>query len=373
MVLFLPGEDFFPQTGSHPRALCRIGVPMGGDKPVSKLRVGGLKVIEAGACLGSSSRSGEEFRLGPQVTEPLAQNKINITFLTHVAGDRTSLGIARAEGESTLARLKHLAGQDDAFRLQPDTAIMAVYPHDKRPEVIGTFIRSLARSKSILYGLASSPSAITGVVEARREVKIATQLFEDFQFSSFATAEEFFAAQEIPEEYHRKVVATYQEKKIKVYWIIPQPDLDLWAVSIPSAGILEEIADVLTHFGELGLTIPFLIAIPRLRTEELLFAFSTGRPEGGEDQGTTIRRLLNERLPGLRPMRLIPVAGIFLHGPHFGDRYGIVNALVEALEKVHVTILALSCTISSISVIIRQHELAAALLVLGQVFEAPVT
>ena len=86
-----------------------------------------------------------------------------------------------------------------------------------------------------------------------------------------------------------------------------------------------------------------------------------------------VRKVMNDRLPGLRPMRLIPVAGIFLHGPHFGDRYGIANALVEALEQAHVTILALSCTISSISVIIRQQELAPALLVLGQVFEAPVS
>ncbi len=345
---------------------------MGEDKASPKLRVGGLKVIEAGSCLVYSS-PGEDFRLGPQVTEPLAQNKINITFLTHVAGDRTSLGIAQAEGETTLARLKNLASQEDTFQLQPNTAIMAVYPHDKRPEVIGTFIRSLARSRSVLYGLASSPSAITGIVESRREVKVATQLFEDFRFSSFASAEEFFAAQEIPEEYHRKVVATYQEKRIKVYWIVPQPDLDLWAVSIPSADILEEIADILTHLGEFGLTIPFLIAIPRLRTGELLFAFSTNRAAGGEDQGGSIRRLIEERHPGLRPMRLIPVAGIFLHGPHFGDRYGILNALVEALEKANVSILALSCTISSISVIIRQQALAPALLVLGQVFEAPVT
>ncbi len=303
----------------------------------------------------------------------MAQNKINLTFLTHVAGDRTSLCTALSEGEGTLARLKSLAGREDAFQLQPDTDIMAVYPHDKRPEIIGAFIRSLARSRSIVYGLASSPSAITGILESRRKVKAVTQLFKDFQFSSVASAQEFFATQEIPEEYVRKVVATYQEKRIKVYWIVSQPDLDLWAVSIPTPDILEEVADVLTKFGEFGLTIPFLIAIPRLGTKELLFAFSTGRPPEGEDQGALIRRLLNQRLPGLRPMRLIPVAGIFLHGPHFGDRYGIVNALVEALEQVPVSILALSCSISSISVIIRQQELAPALLVLGQVFEAPVS
>ena len=200
-----------------------------------------------------------------------------------------------------------------------------------------------------------------------------SQLFRDFQFSAYDTPQDFFGAQEFPEEYVRKVVATYQEKVIKVYWVIPQADLDLWGLSIPSAAALENVADVLTQFGDLGLTVPFLIAIPRLGAEELLFAFSTARAADAPDQGAAIRRLLHERLPGLRPMRLTPVAGIFLHGPHFGDRYGIAHALVEALDQANVTILALSCTISSISVIIRQHELAPALLTLGHTFEAPVS
>ncbi len=311
--------------------------------------------------------------MGPQVTGPLAHNRINLTFLTHVAGDRTALCTTGAVGEGTLALLQNLAGSRDAFQWQPDIAIVGVYPHDKRPDIIGAFIRSLARSRSMVYGLASSPSAITGILEARRKFKVVDQLFEDFQFSSFASPQDFFGVQEIPEEYYRKVVATYQEKVIKVYWVVAQPDLDLWAVSISTAAILEKIADTLTSFGDLGLTLPFLIAIPRLGTEELLFAFSTARPAGAGDQGGDLRRLLQASLPEIRPMRLTPVAGIFLHGPHFGDRYGIAHALIEALEQAHVSILALSCTISSISVIIRQHELAPAQLVLGKVFEAPVS
>jgi len=338
----------------------------------ARIRVGGLKLLDRGACLVSASPGGE-FRLGLQVTGPLAHNKINLTFLTHVAGDRTSLCTAGGLGQGTLALLQNLAGSKDAFQLQPDIAIIGVYPHEKRPEIIGAFIRSLARSKSIIYGLASSPSAITAILETRRNVKAVHQLFADFQFSSFASPEEFFAAQEFPEEYARKAVATYQEKLIKVYWVLPQPDLDLWAVSIPTAAILEEMADILTRLGDWGLTIPFLIAIPRLGAEELLFAFSTARPPGAKDQGGDLRSLLHQHLPGIRPMRLTPVAGIFLHGPHFGDRYGITHALVEALEQVHVTILALSCTISSISAIIRQQDLAPALVVLGQIFQAPVS
>jgi hypothetical protein len=337
-----------------------------------KIKFGGIKLLPGGSCLVSSSPGGE-FRLGHQVTSPLAESRLNVTFLTHVAGDRTSLCTSEAVGEGTLALLRSLAGSEDAFQYQPEIALLAAYPHDKIPKKIGAFIHSLARSKSKIFGLASSLSAITTIVESRRQEKVINCLFEDFRFTSFASAQEFFSAQEFPEEYVRKAVATYQEKVIKVYWVLPYPDLDLWAVSIPSATILGDVADALIHLGELGLTIPFLIAIPRLRVGELLVTFSTAHPAGAQDQGSNIRRLLQDYLPGIRPMRLTPVAGIFLHGPHFGDRYGIVDTLVEALERAHVSILALCCTISSISVIIRQQELAPALLVLSQRFEGPVS
>jgi hypothetical protein len=337
-----------------------------------KIKFGGIKLLPGGSCLVSSSPGGE-FRLGQQVTSPLAESKLNLTFLTHVAGDRTSLCTSGTAGEGTLAVLRSLAGSEGAFQYQPDISLLATYPHDKIPKKIGAFIHSLARSKSKIFGLASSLSAITTILESRRQEKVVNCLFEDFQFTSFASAQEFFSAQEFPEEYVRKAVATYQEKVIKVYWVLPYPDLDLWAISVPSAAILEDIADALIQFGEIGLTLPFLIAIPRLRTDELLIAFSTARPQGAKDQGSDIRRLLSEHIPGIRPMRLTPVAGIFLHGPHFGDRYGIADTLVEALERANVSILALSCTISSISVIIRQQELTAALLVLSQRFEGPVS
>jgi aspartokinase len=338
----------------------------------AKIKFGGIKLLSGGSCLVNSSPWGE-FRLSSQVTSPLAENKLNLTFLTHVAGDRTTLCINDAVGEGPLTLLRNLAGSDDAFQYQKDIALLAVYPHDKLARNVGAIIQTLAGSNSKIFGLASSLSALTTIVESRRQEKVVQCLFEDFQFTSFATAGDFFSAQEFPEEYVRKAVATYQEKVIKVYWVLPYPDLDLWAASIPSATILGNIADVLIKLGELGLTLPFLIAMPRLQTDELLIAFSTARSQGAKDQGSDVRRLLSEHIPGVRPMRLTPVAGIFLHGPHFGDRYGIANTLVEALERVHVTILALSCTISSISVIIRQQELTQALLVLSERFDGPVS
>jgi hypothetical protein len=328
--------------------------------------------MEGGACVTSSSPVGDH-RLGPEVCAPLAQHGINLTFLTHVAGDRQVLCTAVESGEAALALLQARAGTWGSQALQPGTSILAVYPHDKRPEVIGTFIRSLARARVMIHGLASSPSAITAVLSSRRIKAAVHQLFEHFHFPAFASPGEFFSAQSPPQEYLQKVVAAYQEKIIKVYWITPQPDLDLWGMSIASADILEGFAAALMEMGDLDLVIPFLVALPGLEGQEFILSFSTARRQpGGADQGSEVRRLLKKHLPELRPMRLTPVTGFFLHGPHFGDRYGIAHTLVAALDRAHISLLALSCTISTISLIIRQQELAAAQVVLGDTFAASV-
>jgi hypothetical protein len=217
----------------------------------------------------------------------------------------------------------------------------------------------------MIHGLASSPSAISAVVGSQKGKAVVRQLFRDFHFSAYQSPEEFFAAQSPPEELMRQVVAEYQEKTIKVYWLMPQSDLDLWGMAVSSTDILAGFADALLELGRLGLKIPFLVAIPARQSGEFILCFSSASSQGLEERGPRIRRLLQKLLPDLRPMSLTPVAGIFLHGPHFGDRYGIAQTLVESLEKAHITLLALSCTISSISLIIRQHELDAAQLVLG--------
>ena len=256
----------------------------------------------------TSSSPLEDNRLGPAVCAPLAQQRLNLTFFTHVAGDREVLCTASHNGEAALTLLQSQADPAASLALQPGTSILAVYPHDKRPEVIGTFIRSLARARVVIHGLASSPSAISVVLSSSRIKPAVEQLFEHFTFPGFASPEEFFSAQAPPKEYLEKVVATYQEKVNKVYWIIPQPDLDLWGMSIATADILAGFAAALMEMGQLGLAIPFLVALPGLGGQEFILSFSTARRQpGGGDQGSEVRRILNQ-----------PSAGSPAHAPHPG-------------------------------------------------------
>ena len=195
--------------------------------------------------------------LGARVTAPLALSKINLTLLAHLAGDREVLCTASEAGEAASTILQSHAGPHGLVQMQPGTVILGLYPHNNRADVLGTFIRGLAKAKAIIHGLASSPSAITVVISSRKKNKAVQQLFEHFYFPAFESPKEFFAAQPPPEEILQKVVATYQEKVIKVYLIVPRGDLDLWGMSIASRDILEGFAFALTDLGELGLTIPF--------------------------------------------------------------------------------------------------------------------
>jgi aspartokinase len=66
-----------------------------------------------------------------------------------------------------------------------------------------------------------------------------------------------------------------------------------------------------------------------------------------------------------------PVSLIFLHGPHFGDRYGIADAAVGALTKKGIPIVALGCTASSIYLVMPEDQREAAGRSLKEAFLMP--
>jgi hypothetical protein len=345
------------------------------ERTIKKRTIGGLKVVEEGACVASSFPSADA-RLGAGICAPLAQQKINLTFLTHVAGSQaqdssTVFCTELEDGAGSYSLVQSSQGRGGLFQFFSETCIVSLYPHDQRPEITGLFLRSLAQARVIVHGLASSPSAISGVISLGGKNRAIQQLFQQFQFPSYLSPAEFYAAQLPPQELVRAVVAEYQEKVIKIYCLVQEIDLDLWELSIPSARALEEFGRALVAMGEQGFKLPFLVALPVLDKPELRFSFGLcgNFPHG--DRVAQTEQALKSYLPGLPARLQTPVAVIFVHGPHFGDRYGISQTLVEALERAEVRLLALSCTVSSISVIIRQQDMTPAVQMLEQTFEVP--
>ena len=336
-----------------------------------RIAVGGLKVLEGGACVAVSSSSGEDHLLA-DICTPLAQKRININLLTHMTGgdglNSASVICTDIKAGATnysLAKASYSSNQD-VVRLHPGTCIVSLYAYSRRPEIVGNFLRALARAKIMIYAVASSRSSISAVMSLEAKDKAIWQLFEEFRFSSFTSPAEFFATQPPPEELVKKAVAVYQESIIKIYYLEDLADQDLWSLSVPSVMALENFGEALLAMRDIRCPVPFFLAVSLLGKRELLFSFSTS-----SDHGDEVRPLLNSLLPGITPRRQAQAAAIFLHGPHFGDRYGIARTFLEALDRAKVSLLALSCSVSSISAIVKKKELESALEILGRTFEVP--
>ena len=335
---------------------------------LSKLKVRGLKILVEGAGVVSSFPGGAP-HLMQGICSPLAQSRINLTFLSHVAGalggaeDYTVFCTDLAGGMAGFTQVKAHAGASGHVGLHAPTCIISLYPHDKRADLIGGFIRALGRARVMVLSLGSSPSAISAVLSEQSKDRAMERLFSIFQFPGYATPAEFYAIQRPPEALVQEVVAAYQEKVIKIYQLIRLTDLDFWSFSIPSSTLLENLGAALMALSELEVKIPFLVALPGPE-DRFICSFCTVREHTEE-----VERLLEGQIPVIPPHRLSPVAALFFHGPHFGDRYGVVDTLVKALHRVKVSLVALSCTVSSISAIIREEDLPAAVQVIMETFE----
>ena len=332
---------------------------------VNKIRVGGLKILEEGAGVVSSSAEGAQ-RLRAGICSPLTRNKINLTLLTHVAGafGAEAYSVFCTEmtaGMTSFTLVKSDSAEAGRTSLHAPVCIISLYPHDKRADIKGAFLRALAQARVMVLSLASSPSAISAVISAHAKKRAVERLFSFFEFPSYDTPEEFYAMQPPPEDLVREVVAAYQEKVIKIYHLIELADLDLWCVSIPTSMVLENLGAALMALGRQGLRIPFLVALPGAE-DRFVCTFSTASERQEE-----VARLLDTHI-SVNSQRLSPVAALFFHGPHFGDRYGIVDTLMQALERVQVEPLALSCTVSSISVMLKNENLVPAMAELSQTF-----
>jgi aspartokinase len=140
--------------------------------------------------------------------------------------------------------------------------------------------------------------------------------------------------------------------------------MELWSVKLPLTD-LGDFAGLLASLDR-QIRMPFLASVsPSSETDihfSLLFELA---------HHDRIEQSLARNLPGFDTHCHGPSAIFFLHGPHFGDRYGIVNALVKALHKTGIDLLALSCAVSSISLVVPANESDRTIQALNSVFQTP--
>ena len=315
----------------------------------------------------ASSSPGDDNLLATGVCSPLARNKINLTFLSHAFLDQgasciTAFCTGGSAGRAAASLVEVHQASTATVNLHGDVSTLSVFPHDQRPQVVGVLLEALARKEITLQGMASSPSAVSTIVSTAETEAAIDTFFDAFEFPAYRSPSDWYAAYEGKEHLLKKIIASFQEKVIRIYDIVQQSDLDLWSLTVAQSD-LGDLGAALITLGQSEIRMPFVIALPSLENR---LSFSFCLPEGEEAQ---IREVFSSHLGNTALACHSRVAALYIHGPHFGDRYGIAHALVKALESNGVSLLALGCTVSSLSVIVGEQDLDAAVQALEASFQ----
>jgi aspartokinase len=325
--------------------------------------LGGFKILRPAYLASLNIREGGA-EIPRLLCQGLAENRVNIVFLA-VDFDDMGIGVSLAvqddQGKEAQSLLSMTPGITASGLLK--ASIISLFPHRTRPEITGTLLEILSRRGIAPNALAQSASAVSAVLQEEKTQQATEALFEPFSFGPYRTPEDWSLAQKGKERLYKEVVASYQEKRPKVYGLDWQRDQMLLRMDAGAQG-LEVLSKAFSDLSLAGTSLTFFVSTPSCRQGLLHFAFTV--PKNADFQR------LQPRLEGIGIRRhTCPVAVFVMNGPHFGDRYGIAGALLDSLKDAGISLLALSCSVASLSGVVKEEDCTAATEALSSVFDIP--
>lgn len=296
----------------------------------------------------------------------IAKEKINLPYITCVH-DGHSWGLTIIVDATHGPKTSQLI--EEAFEKilthSSESAVLSIFPHKNNPKITGSLFEVFGREGIDPDGYANSPSALSVVLRNSMIKRAGNALFGPFSFSAYRTPADWKLAQKGKEQLYKEVVASYQEKRPKVYGLECHEGQELLHLRLNKASI-DQFGSAFKEFSELGLYLTFLTTSPCQEEgkEQLLFCLPSSKER-------SYAEMIHRAAPEVVMESPIPVATFAMNGPHFGDRYGIVSELLHALNAGGVDLFALGCTIASIIGVVPSHQIQSAIEAIQGCFEVP--
>ncbi len=334
-------------------------------RPRESIRLGGFKILKGLSGLSVQCNSGEivPFLL---YLRKLTREKINLPYLTFSRHrDQVAFHVLADTGTTPWPlSMRDLFGRCKGEK-NKDITVLSVFPHRSDPAVLARLINIITTQEVAVQGFASSPSAISVSLHRKSLEKISYALFGPFLFSSYRTPSDWKLAQKGKEQLFKEVVASYKEKRPKIY------GLECWqGATILHMLLDEDSLQCLEIAGSMlarsGARLLLITMIPLAESGKYLAAFCFSRIS--EQNAST---LYAEGFSQLGRFRNDQAMVLSLTGPHFGDRYGLALQLIEALEEEKINALSLGCTVASMCLAVSQDQGARAISAITARFDTP--
>ncbi|MGD8230238.1 MAG: hypothetical protein PVI20_20870 [Desulfobacteraceae bacterium] len=329
----------------------------------SQSRLGGFKVLKDVVRISIiSPKLSAEFPA--QLFQVIAEAKINLPYVTAVT-DGPTWGLNIMVESTQAVKTSQLIDQKfgKIWTNAAESAVLSIFPHKSDPTITGSLLEVFDREGIDPDGYANSPSAISTVLRRGLIKRASNALFGPFRFSAYRTPADWKMAQRGKEQLYKEVVASYQEKRPKVYGLEYQEGQDFLQIELRS-GHAGPAGTTLKEFAQMGRYFTFLGTTPGKEKGKLFVCLPTSEEQSNME-------IVERRAPQVRTEAISPVATFAMNGPHFGDRYGIVSELFHALKEAEVDLLALNCTIASIIGVVPSPQIQLALRAIQGCFEVP--
>ncbi len=167
-----------------------------------------------------------------------------------------------------------------------------------------------------------------------------------------------------------ETIAFYRESVIKTYGLVERTDLCLVTIELPSDRMGDWGTVLADLTARLNVSLLLLLARPLPANNLRLLLLLDKSPSGRE--GMEAEQVFFDELQA--PWRVDQaVELVFFQGPHYGDRYGIASAALNALAVQDVPVLAMACSGASVYLITPEGKARLAREALGQAFMTPET
>ena len=164
-----------------------------------------------------------------------------------------------------------------------------------------------------------------------------------------------------------ETIAVYWEQRVKIYGFQEKKALSFMKFHFSSGG-MSAMGAWLRRLGGLGLKY-HLVLTPPVQTPAVGLYLLVDIEH--EDRLKTEVRSIIPDSPQASLQIISPVESLHFHGPHFGDRYGIVTRAYKTLTEKNIKILASACSSNSVYLILAEGGLDEAKKHLSEVYEVP--
>ena len=244
--------------------------------------------------------------------------------------------------------------QPSVLDLLPDfvfpVSLVSLYPHKEDSKLLWLLLDLLKGSPFVPHHLTSSHAVISLVLDTSQVDDFISLLETRVTLPDSRTPYVQEVDMDISEvlQKYPETRSSYEEERIKTYGIQLLSDLSMTR----DTGDLDAILET----ESMGPRAGSFVFVSMVRSQ----------PQEAGNSASDLILITRGELSGSRRVDLIR-----FHGPHFGDRYRILQTALDCLEKAGIPLICFGCTGASIALVLDAGQGTAAQSALGKGFEAP--